>query len=79
MMHANKFITLHDHEYDEDSGKFKRDLTMYALVEPEKIADLIRVFIDQPDSIMDQIKGTEAAEEAHEVLDYFDQFVEWED
>jgi hypothetical protein len=79
-MHRDKFITLHDHEYKDKDGIWERTERRYALVEPEYIKHLLDVCLDgADDTVMEVLEDTEIGAQLREVLDYFDQFVEWED
>jgi len=78
-MHRNKFITLYDHEYNDEDGTWERGEHHFALVDPRYIKHLLDVCLDQADeSVADVLEGTELGAQLREVLDYFDQFVEWE-
>lgn len=76
-MHRDKFITLHDHEWTEEDGWTREERT-YALVEPEYIKHLLDVCLDGDDPVLEALEDTELAAQLREVLDYFDQFVEWD-
>lgn len=78
-MHRDKFITLHDHKHDADTGKWAREERTYALVDVEQVEALVRVLLDTPGAVLDVLEDGDLKDAVQEVADYFDQFVEWEE